>query len=237
MLPQIAQPSRRRENKGIPLQPFPAYPSVQANEFFLLGMLSMSLHVPLNTIHDFPYDLPETRLQPLVELLDGYGRPFMLTSPKTASGLGLLRRIVLICLKNTKGQVYLQKHSSSAPLYGGLWDVSAIGSVFANESPMDAAFRELSSQLGVRRTKVRAIGSLPYTDSRGSSLSASFFLAGPSPVIPDVDDSQVSDAMFVDQYELEGLALHQQEMLTPELIWAVRSGWIFPRADSQFFGL
>ena len=43
--------------------------------------------------------------------------------------------------------------------------------------------------------------------------------------------------MFVDQYELEGLALHQQEMLTPELIWAVRSGWIFPRSDSQFFGL
>ena len=237
MLPQTDQPSRRMENKGIPLLPFPAYPSAQANVCSLPGPQPMSLHAPLTKLHDFPYDLPEARLQALVELLDGYGRPFMLTSSKTASGLGLLRRIVLICLKNTKGQVYLQKHSSSVPLYGGLWDVSAIGSVFADESPLDAAFRELDDQLGVRHTKIRAIGSLPYTDSRGSSLSASFFLAGPSPVIPDIDCSQVSDAMFVDQYELEGLALHQQEMLTPELIWAVRSGWIFPRSDSQFFGL
>ena len=64
----------------------------------------MSLHAPLTKLHDFPYDLPEARLQALVELLDGYGRPFMLTSSKTASGLGLLRRIVLI-FKSTHPQL------------------------------------------------------------------------------------------------------------------------------------
>ncbi len=170
----------------------------------------------------------------LVELLDGHGRPFMLTSLKTASKLGLLRRIVLICLKNTRGQVYLQRHASSAPLYAGLWDVSVIGSVFAGESPLDAASRELYEKLGVRHTKIRTIGSLPYTDSRGASLAASFFLAGPTPVVPGISGTPMPDAMFVDQYELEGLALHQQEMLTPELIWAVRSGWIFQRPGSHF---
>lgn len=189
---------------------------------------------PLKNIPDAPYDLPAPRLQKLVELLEGYGRPFMLTSLKTASRLGLLRRIVLVCLKNTRGQVYLQKHASSAPLYAGLWDVSVIGSVFAGESPADAATRELLAQLKVSGTKMRIIGSLPYTDNRGVSLSASFFLAGPSPARPAPDSSRVADAMFVDQYELEGLALHQQEMLTPELVWAVRSGWIFPRRDGQF---
>ncbi len=189
---------------------------------------------PLKNIPDAPYDLPAPRLQKLVELLEGYGRPFMLTSLKTASRLGLLRRIVLVCLKNTRGQVYLQKHASSAPLYAGLWDVSVIGSVFAGESPADAATRELLAQLKVSGTKMRIIGSLPYTDNRGVSLSASFFLAGPSPAMPAPDSSRVADAMFVDQYELEGLALHQQEMLTPELVWAVRSGWIFPRRDGQF---
>lgn len=185
-------------------------------------------------IQDEPYDLPEERLQNLVELLEGYGRPFMLTPLKTASKLGLLRRIVLICLKNARGMVYLQKHTDAAPLYAGLWDVSAIGSVFAGESPEDAAERELFQQLGIRGAKLRAMGTLPYTDSRGSSLSATFFLAGPSSWLPRLDGSRSADGMFVDQQELEGLALHQQEMLTPELIWAVQAGWIFRKAGGPF---
>ena len=39
----------------------------------------------LKRLPDAPYDLPAARLQKLVELLEGYGRPLMLTSPKTAS--------------------------------------------------------------------------------------------------------------------------------------------------------
>ena len=78
------------------------------------------------------------------------------------------------------------------------------------------------------------MGTLPYTDSLGSSLSATFFLAGPSPVRPLLDESRSDDGMFVDQHELEGLALHQQEMLTPELIWAVQSGWIFRKRGGPF---
>lgn len=235
-LPKTVRPSNMRENKALPERRFLAYPQVQANEFLPFEYRSMSIPRSFAGIQDSPYRLPKARLQTLVELLEGYGRPFMLTSLKTASGLGLLRRIVLICLKNTKGQVYLKKHADSAPLYAGLWDVSAIGNVFAGEAPLDAAYRELADKLGIRHTKMRNIGSLPYTDSRGVSLSAFFFLAGPSSVVPDTDGSQV-DSMFVDQYELEGLALHQQEMLTPELIWAIRSGWIFPRQGSQFLGI
>ena len=190
---------------------------------------------PLSTkILDGPYDLPPARLGRLVELLEGYGRPFMLTSLKTASKLGLLRRIVLICFKDTRNRIYLQKHTASAPLYAGLWDVSAIGTVFAGESPADAADRELIQQLGIHGARLRAMGSLPYTDSRGASLSATFFLAGPSPAIPAPDDSVCADGMFVDQYELEGLALHQQDMLTPELVWAVQSGWLFRKPSGPF---
>ena len=194
----------------------------------------MSCRSVLKNIADAPYDIPIAHLQKLVELLDGYGRPLMLTSLKKASHLALLRRIVLVCLKNTRGQVYLQRHASSAPLYAGLWDVSVIGRVFAGESPSSAAERELKEQLNVAGTRMRTIGSLPYTDNRGISLSASFFQAGPSPVIPSPDSSQVADTMFVDQHELEGLALHHQEMLTPELVWAVRAGWIFTRSKIHF---
>ena len=181
----------------------------------------------ISFLPDDPYGLPESQLQHLVELLDGYGRPFMLTSRTTATRLGLLRRVVLICLQNTRGQVYLQRRPESSTLYAGLWDVSAVGTVFAGESPEDAARRELSDQLGIDMTRLRNIGFLPYTDSGGTSLSATFFLAGPCPAIPSPRE-ETSDGMFVDAFELEGLTFHQQSLLTPELIWAVQSGWIFP---------
>lgn len=185
-------------------------------------------------MQDGPYRLPSALLLQVVELLDSYGHPFILTSPKTASRLGLLRRAVLVCLKNTAGKVYLHKRPSNASLYAGLWDISVVGTVFAGESPVDAAERELDSKLGIRRTRLRAVGQLPYTDGRGTSLSATFFLAGPSSVTPRPSAEFMEDGMFVDEHELEGLAFHQQDMLTPELVWAVQSGWIFRKPAGPF---
>lgn len=181
-----------------------------------------------SSLPDGPYSLPTSQLQRLVELLDVYGRPFMLTPLTLAPSLGLLYRVALTCYKNTRGQVYLQRRPENAALYAGLWDVSAVGRVYAGESPEDAARRELAEQLSINATRLRNIGSLPYTDSGGSSLSATFFLAGPSPALPTLTN-HAADGMFVDAFELKGLIAHQQNMFTPELIWAVQSGWIFPR--------
>ena len=178
----------------------------------------------LSSLPDGPYALPPSQLQQLVELLDAYGRPFILTSQSLASSLGLLHRVVLVCLKNTRGQVYLQKKTKTSAVYAGLWDVSAAGRIFAGESSEDAARRELAVQLGIGVTRLRNIGSLPYTDSTGANLSATFFLAGPCPAIPT--PGSTSNGMFVDVFELQGLVEHQQSLLTPELIWAVKSGRI-----------
>ncbi len=174
------------------------------------------------------YELPFSQLQHLVELLDVYGRPFMLTPLTLAPSLGLLYRVALTCFKNIQGQVFLQRRPENSTLYAGLWDVSAVGRVFAGESPEDTARRELEEQLGIEMTRLRTIGSLPYTDSNGTNLSATFFLAGPSSALPKLKNS-ASDGMFVDAFELIGLVAHQQNMFTPELIWAIQSGWIFPR--------
>lgn len=102
----------------------------------------MPFHPSLKTLSDSPHDLPSDRPGKLVELLEGYGRPLMLTVPGMASVLDLLRRIVLICLKNTKGRC-LHRHPPQAPLHPGLWGGTAINTVFAEESPTDAATREL----------------------------------------------------------------------------------------------
>ena len=91
-----------------------------------------------------------------------------------------------------------------------------------------------SGRFLLRGSRLRVAGSLLYTDSRGANLSATFFLAGPCPLTMSPDVSFPADMLMADQHAPEGLVQHQQEMLTPDLILAVRSGWICPRKKRQF---
>lgn len=140
----------------------------------------------------------------------------------------LPRRIVLLCMRHAGGKIFLIRRPLSAPQNPGLWDISASGPVYAGESRMDAALRELHTSLGITNARMREVAQLPYTDSLGARLSASFFLAGPVDMHP-VLGPDVMDGMYVDADEIHGLARYNQDLLTPELIWAIHSGWIFGR--------
>lgn len=185
---------------------------------------------PVRTLSDCPYANPPGELDSLVEISDGYDRPLLLSPLAVALRRKLPRRIVLVCLREPHGKIFLQRRSHALARHPGLWDISVTGDVRAGESLEGAALRELSQRLGIAGARIRTVASLPYTDSGGASLSATFFLAGPSAMRPSPDPDTVCDGMFVDADELHGLVRHQQDLLTPELIWAVRSGWIFGQA-------
>lgn len=189
----------------------------------------MPFHPSLKTLSDSPHDLPSDRPGKLVELLEGYGRPLMLTVPGMASALDLLRHIVLICLKNTKGRC-LHRHPPQAPLHPGLWHQYGLCRRISDRCRDTGTFQTFL----LRGSRLRVAGSLLYTDSRGANLSATFFLAGPCPLTMSPDVSFPADMLMADQHAPEGLVQHQQEMLTPDLILAVRSGWICPRKKRQF---
>lgn len=178
---------------------------------------------------DCPYANPPDDMAELVEISDGFDRPLLLCPLKAARKRKLPRRIVLVCLRDTRRRIFLQRRADNQPHHPGLWDLSIIGDVLAGESFEGAVLRELAQRLGIVGARVRAAAFLPYTDSSGASLSAGFFVAGPTGEAPRLDPSTVGDGMFVDADELQGLVRHQQDMLTPELVWAVRSGWMNAR--------
>ncbi len=184
----------------------------------------MSLVRPLS---DCPYVNPPSELESLVEISDGYDRPLILTPLNAALRRKLPRRIVLVGLRDGHGRLFLPRRSFHLPRHPGLWDISVTGDVLAGESLEGAALRELRQRLGIAGARIRAVASLPYTDSEGASLSATFFLAGPVSSPPCPAPESVCDGMFVDADELRGLVRHQPDLLTPELIWAARSGWVF----------
>lgn len=163
----------------------------------------------------------------LIEVTDSFDQPLLLTPRSLALRRRLPRRIVQVCLKDAKGRIFLQKRSRSLPHQPGLWDISVTDDVFAGEATEGAALRALQNALGIVVPRLRLLSALPYTDAHGARLNASCYVTEPVRTHPQLDPARVSDGMFVDEDELRGLMSQQPELLTFELVWAVRSGWLF----------
>lgn len=54
-----------------------------------------------------------------------------------------------VCLFSSDGRLLMQKRTGAKPLWGGLWDVTAGGSVLAGENSSGGAQRELFEELGI----------------------------------------------------------------------------------------
>lgn len=188
----------------------------------------------IRSLSDCPYTNPPPDLESLVEISDGYDRPLMLTPLSAALRRKLPRRIVFVGIRDSHSRLFLTRRALHLARHPGLWDISVTGDVLAGESLEGAALRELRQRLGIAVTSIRSVASLPYADSGGASLSATFFLAGPVSSPPSPAPEIVCDGMFVDADELRGLVRHQPDLLTPELIWAVRSGWVFDKTRRRF---
>lgn len=184
-------------------------------------------------LSDCPYLNSPPEIAGLVEIADTHGRPLLLMPLASAERRKLPRRIVLICLRDGRGRFFLSRRAAPHSPHPGLWDLSVSGSVMAGESFQSAALRELAQKLGIRSANVRTAAFLPYIGSDGASLSAMFFMAGPAflPSRPRLDPAR--DGMFVDADELRWLAEYQQNMLTPELVWVIRSGRLFPPSSDR----
>ena len=62
--------------------------------------------------------------------------------------LGLKHRAVHIFLTNARGEIFLQKRSSTKDTWPGAWDSSVSGHLDAGEGYDDAAVREVREELG-----------------------------------------------------------------------------------------
>ena len=180
---------------------------------------------------DCPYPNPPHDFARLVEIPDGRGHPLLLTSLATAQRRKLPRRIVLGCLRDPQGRFFLLRTATSRTAGPGLWGLSVNGSVMAGESFEGAVLRELDSTVGIKNINVRVAASLPYTNGDGASLFAVFFMAGPTSLPPRLQPKVAG--RFVDATEIQSLMDQQQSTLTPELVWAVRSGWLFPQRTNS----
>lgn len=62
------------------------------------------------------------------------------------------RLTVHICIFNSHGEMLIQRRSDTKNVWPSLWDISAAGCALSGEDAQTAAERELSEELGIRRS-------------------------------------------------------------------------------------
>lgn len=159
--------------------------------------------------------LPEP--PPLLEVVDGSNRPLaVLPLPEVHRQL-LLHRSVRVLAYDNEGRLFLRKRPPKAGAYPGRWDVSAGGHVWAFESSLDAALRELLATLGLRAERLRLAAELPAGPDTAFEF-VGVYSAGRVVHQLAPDPVRVAEGYFASREELSWLVREYREMLTPGLV-------------------
>ncbi|HEY1645279.1 MAG TPA: NUDIX domain-containing protein [Candidatus Saccharimonadales bacterium] len=135
---------------------------------------------------------------------------------------GLAHRIVRVFLFNTKGQVFLQKRSSTVS-FPGLWDQSVGGHVDEGEDNLQAAKRETEEEVGLKDLELHEVGTY-YSEAtlpNGQLKRFNILYTAISDVSVTLDPDEVESGKWVTLEELDQLIKDKPEDFTGGLIRAL----------------
>ncbi len=153
-----------------------------------------------------------------LEVLDQAGRPLLVMPRDRVLRQRLRHRLVVVCLYDREGRVYIQKRASGRSLHPGLWTISAAGHVLAGEGRADAAQRELAEELGIHGLEL-TLSVLAPPSPVTNNAEVSLFSTNPVSSVPRLNPDAVEEGMFVDHDELRAMVTDLPHLLTPALIW------------------
>ena len=109
-----------------------------------------------------------------------------------------------VCLFSTDGRMLIQKRADFKGLWGGLWDITAGGSVLAGETTREGAARELFEEIGV--SAEFNVGTPAMTFYHRECISDYYFTV--RDVEPDalcLQSSEVSRVTYASRDEILGM--------------------------------
>lgn len=177
----------------------------------------------MGPLHVFPVEQDD-----LIEYTDDADRPLLLAPRSAARRLGLTHRVAGVVLRDARRRVCVRRRGAvDGPRR---WDLSAIAHVRRGEAREDAARRALETETGIREAVLIELAAFVPADAE-ESVRVTLFSARSARELPDPE--RTGEYMFLDADELEGLAGQMPELLTPALLWAVRSGSLWTPGTSR----
>jgi isopentenyldiphosphate isomerase len=120
----------------------------------------------------------------------------------------LRHRIVRVFLFDKQGRLYLQRRAENMAVAPGLWDQSAAGHVDPGEDYEQAAYRELSEELGVKGIKLNFLAKYyteePHPKHRPLRRFQVIYTGQFDGQAIVLDPGEVMDGKWINIAELEG---------------------------------
>lgn len=117
-----------------------------------------------------------------------------------------------VCLFSSDGRMLIQKRADFKGLWGGLWDITAGGSVLAGESTRDGASRELYEEIGISADFSQ--GTPIMTFYHLDCISDYFFtVKDVDPHTLELQSTEVSDVRYASREEI--LAMVKEKSFIP----------------------
>lgn len=163
--------------------------------------------------------------EPGVEIIDAAGSALLVMPREQALRQRLRHRIVLVCLRNTRGGIFLHKKSSAGD-GGETWLPAVYDLVLAGESRQDAAVRLLGAEFGISGLEVfeAARFAQPASGPVGN-VEATLFLTAKTSALPRLPELDNQEGMFVDQEEFKAILRDYPHMLPP--LWSFALPYFF----------
>ncbi|MCC8193180.1 MAG: hypothetical protein LIP28_00825 [Deltaproteobacteria bacterium] len=171
--------------------------------------------------------LPETG-EPDIEVIDLDGNPLLVMPLSQVLRQKLRHRVVLVCLRNAKGLIYLFKRPSSASgPPGEAWFPAAYGRVWAGESRYAAGTRILERVFGISGVEIYETASFSESAiSPAGNVEATLFLTAKTSALPRLEELEGTDGIFVDREEFRAIIRDYPHMVTP--LWNLALPYFFP---------
>ena len=159
------------------------------------------------------HEIPEVS----VEVLDNTNTVLLVMPLKQVLRQKLRYRVVLVSLRNGRGEVFLHKRSvSHLESHIGLWNLAASGPVLAGESRYMAAARRLEEELGISGIELHEAARIAPT-LMTDNTELTLYISSKNSAIPRMKPEEAHEGMFVDREEIRAIMRDFPHMITPHL--------------------
>ena len=129
---------------------------------------------------------------------------------------GRFHRAVHIIVLNTKGEMFIQKRSSTKDTYPNHWDVSSAGHLNIGESYESAAKRELKEELGIENIDLEYVSEIKGSKATDFEFIKIFRCVYDGNIT--INNEEISEGKFIGVNKLKKLLRSKSKIkLTPAI--------------------
>lgn len=142
-----------------------------------------------------------TAADELVDIVDAADRVLQQASRAEMRRANLLHRAVYILVRNSHGDLFVHRRTTSKDIYPGYWDVTVGGVVAAGEAYDTAARRELTEEIGITCDALVPLFEVRYRDASTQLIGRAFLARHDGPVTLQEKEIVYGDFVTLDEAE------------------------------------